>query len=348
MRVLVVNERRSEREAIVKALPRAAYAVEAVADEPSALAAMRRESAQIVIVAPHGKGDHELVRKLRSYDASGYAYILALVDGAPLQKDLSDLFGAGVNDFLRRPLCDAELIARIKAPPRRVGRSPSAAKAMALDFSAPVDVTGLRALQKLGGAVAEDIAQMLGQGISAAEGFPEGFREGLVAATIPMSLADARVEIRVSVVVDERTARWLKGAALGNPDASDDARDDALREFANLAGGALKRQALAENITLTTGIPVTEQFASSHGQRVWSLSAAEPGACIVLVAEVRSKENQRVAATELSEGMIVITDVCNDGGLLLVPAGSRLTSTSAARLGRLLGSRFFVDVAPAA
>lgn len=348
MRVLVVNERRSERDAILKALPRATYAVEAVADEPSALAAMRRETAQVVIVAPHGKEGPELLRKLRSYDASGCAYILALVDSAPLQKDLCDLFASGVNDFLRRPLCDAELIARIKAPPRRLGRSPSAAKAMTLDFSAPVDVTGLRALQNLGCAIAEDISQMVGQGISASEGFPEGFQEGLAAATIPMSLADARVEIRVSVVVDDRAARWFKGAVLGNPDAGDDARDDALREFANLAGGALKRRALAENITLTTGIPLTEQFALSHGQRAWSLSAAEPGACIVLVAEVRSKENQRVAATALSEGMIVISDVCNDGGLLLVPAGSRLTSTSAARLGRLLGSRFFVDVAPAA
>jgi hypothetical protein len=37
-----------------------------------------------------------------------------------------------------------------------------------------------------------------------------------------------------------------------------------------------------------------------------------------------------------------------DGGLLLVPAGSRLTGTSAAKLARLLGDSIYLEVAPAA
>jgi hypothetical protein len=46
--------------------------------------------------------------------------------------------------------------------------------------------------------------------------------------------------------------------------------------------------------------------------------------------------------------MVLVHDVRNEGGVLLVPAGSRLTSTSAAKLAQMLGPRFFLEVAPAA
>jgi hypothetical protein len=69
---------------------------------------------------------------------------------------------------------------------------------------------------------------------------------------------------------------------------------------------------------------------------------------IALVAETRAKENQRISAADLSEGMVIVREVRSEAGLLLVPAGSRLTSSTAAKLAQVLGPRYFVEVAAAA
>jgi hypothetical protein len=46
--------------------------------------------------------------------------------------------------------------------------------------------------------------------------------------------------------------------------------------------------------------------------------------------------------------MVLVNDLCTEGGVLLVTAGSRLTSSTAGRLAQLLGERFVVEVACAA
>ena len=43
--------------------------------------------------------------------------------------------------------------------------------------------------------------------------------------------------------------------------------------------------------------------------------------------------------------MVIVHDVRSESGALLVTAGSRLTKTTAERLGRLLGPKVFVEVA---
>jgi hypothetical protein len=122
-----------------------------------------------------------------------------------------------------------------------------------------------------------------------------------------------------------------------------------LRELANTAGGALKRAALAENIALTTGIPFSETPAPTlQAHDCWTLKLDTDDGCLALVGEIRERANQRVAASKLSEGMILAHDVRNESGILLAPAGSRLTATTANKLAQMLGPRFFLEVAPAA
>jgi hypothetical protein len=164
-----------------------------------------------------------------------------------------------------------------------------------------------------------------------------------------MSLAGDELEARVSVVVDAITIRWVKSALLGNPNASVDAVDDALRELANTAGGAVKRAALTENVVLTTGIPSTDKPGTNFEQHsCWTLAPEGSDCFVAVVGEIRQRANQRVAASQLTEGMVLAHDVRNESGILLVPAGARLTSTSAIKLSALLGPRFFLEVAPTA
>jgi hypothetical protein len=142
---------------------------------------------------------------------------------------------------------------------------------------------------------------------------------------------------------------WIRETLLGDPSAHDEATRDALRELANTAGGALKRAALTESITLTTGIPCDDSASRFPGKHLcWSLKLEGGAGCLAVVGEIRSRSNERISAARLTEGMILAHDIRNEGGVLLVPAGSRLTATSATRLAAMLGPRFFVEVAPAA
>jgi DNA-binding response OmpR family regulator len=348
LRIVLLNDKRSERESMVRALPQESYRVEAVSDEQSALAAIAREAPQVVIFGVPAKGGPDLVRRLRGADSSGQAYQLALIEAVPAGKEISNLVAAGVHDFMRRPVIDCELLERVNAPARLIRWAQSVVKPAVFDFSSTLDMTKLRAWRGLGALVAEDLAQMAGQAFSASEGWPQRFTEDYRSATIPMSLAGDQLEVRVSVVADARMLAWLRESLLGDPSANDEATDDALRELANTAGGAIKRAALCENVALTTGLPVNEAVEFPGKHQCWSLSLDAERGSIALVAEIRKRENQRIPASKLIEGMILAHDVRSEGGILLVPAGSRLTSTSAVKLAQMLGSRFLLEVAPAA
>jgi len=349
MRVLLLNDRRAERDAMVRALPQDTYRVEAVADETAALAAIAREAPQVVVFSVPPKGGQDLTRRLRGGANAAEAYLLAVVEATPANKELSNLITAGVHDFMRRPFADVELLERVKAPERLLRWSRSVSKPCAFDFSAALDVGSLRSWRNLGSLVAEDLGEMAGQAFAVTPGWPTHHPADALCASIPMSLAGDQLELRLSLVADAGALAWLRATLLGDPAASDDAARDALRELANTAGGALKRAALAEGITLTTGIPRDDTASRFPGKHLcWSLKLEAGAGCLAVVGEIRNRSNERISAAQLAEGMILAHDIRSEGGVLIVPAGSRLTATSANRLAAMLGPRYFLEVAPAA
>jgi CheY-like chemotaxis protein len=349
MRVLLLNDRRGERDAMVRALPQGAYQVEAVADEQSALAAICRQAPQVLVFSAPAKGGADLVRRLRGIENSAESYLLAVVEATPTNKELSGLVSAGVHDFMRRPFADAELLERVKAPERLLRWSRSVSKPCAFDFSDPLDVSSLRAWRNLGQLVAEDLGQMAGQRFTVSKGWPAHLDGTAVSASIPMSLAGDQLELRLSIIVDTFALAWVREVLLADASASDAATRDALRELANTAGGALKRAALSESVTLTTGLPIDDTAGRFPGiHNCWSLALEGGAGTLAVVGEIRSRANERISAAKLTEGMVVAYDVRNEKGILLVPAGARLTSTSATRLASLLGAKVFIDVAPVA
>jgi CheY-like chemotaxis protein len=350
MRVVLINDNRAERDSMVRVLERASFIVEPFGDSNGAVVAIGREAPQVVVLAMSGAGLPELIRLIRGADASGNAYILAILDGTPAGREIGPVLAAGAHDFIRRPVIDAELAARAKAPTRMIKWAQSVAKPKVFDFSMAIDIARLRMWQGMGSIVAEDFAQVVGQPLETAKGWPRRFGAGMRGATIAMSLPSEQTEVRVSIVIDPPTMAWVGAALLGDANAGEPAIDDVLRELANTAGGAVKRAALPESITLTTGIPTNDHAPRYHGEGVqcWTLTADGGKAAFAIVGEIRKRENQRVAASRLREGMVLVNDLRSESGALLVTAGSRLTSTTAMRLAQMLGERFFVEVACAA
>jgi DNA-binding response OmpR family regulator len=348
LRIVLLNDRRTERDAILRALPQE-YRAEAMGEESAALAAISREAPQVILLSVPAKGGADLVRRLRGADASGQAYLVALLEAAPAGREISNLIAAGAHDVMRRPIIDAELLERVQAPTRMLRWARAVTKPGTFDLTAALDLTALQVWKNIGCVVAEDLAQLASQPIAVCEGWPKRFDSNCRSASIPMSLAEEQLELRVSIVVDGQSSCWLRETLLGNPNAANDAVDDALRELANTAGGAIKRAALGESVILTTGLPVSDVAAAVPARHAcWSLALDGSLGSIALIAEIKRLQNQRILASKLTEGMILAHDIRNESGILLVAGGSRLTTTSANRLAQMLGPRFFLEVAPCA
>jgi CheY-like chemotaxis protein len=347
MRVVLMNDNRPERDSMVRVLQQASCIMEPFGDAKGAMAAIARESPQVIVLGMPANGGAELIRLLRGADASGHAYVLAIVAGTPGGREIAPVLAAGAHDFLRRPFVEAELVERVKAPARLIKWAGSISQQGVFDLSSSVDISRLRVWQSVGTLVAHDLAQLVGHPLETFKGWPRRFGRGARGATIAMSLASDQVEVRLSIVVDPPTALWLGAALLGDPKPADAAIDDMLRELANTAGGAVKRAALPEGISLTAGLPINDNSPRFQGEGVQTFTATADGgqACIGIVAEIRRRENQRVPASHLREGMVLVHDLRSESGALLVTAGSRLTSTSASRLAQMLGERFVIEVA---
>jgi FixJ family two-component response regulator len=350
MRVVLLNDNRAERDSMVRVLRRASPVVEAFSDANGAVASITGEAPEVIVVAMSSYGGPELIRLLRGADVSGHAYLLAVIPGTLGGREILPALAAGAQDFIRRPVVDAELVERVKAPMRMLKWARSVTKPAVFDLSMATDIRGLRVWQIMGAVVAEDLSQMVGQPLETTKGWPKRFGRDVRCATIPMSLPSDQVELRVSVVIDAASVNWLGNALLGDPRPADAALDDLLRELANTAGGAVKRAALPENVTFTAGLPISGRAPHFQGADIQSftLSADLGKACIAIVAEVRKRENLRVLACDLREGMVLVHDLRSRNGALLVTAGSRLTSTAAARVAMVLGERFVIEVSCAA
>jgi CheY-like chemotaxis protein len=277
--------------------------------------------------------------------ASCSTYVIGVLAEDADSQAVTSALEAGCHDVLQLPFSDAELWARVDVLDRLAGWP------LAPHGSRPTQrtVAAARAWRFLGDIVTQDLEQVLGM-IELSRRAP--MSPPIRIATIPMVFARDNIELAISIVADKVACAWLAATLIGDPNADDAAIDDALRELANVAGGALKRAILPEGLVLSTGLPVggdarlATELNASATVRSWCL-AVDTGAVFTVIADVRPRPNRHVPARSLREGMVIVGDVRTETGALLVDGGTRLTSSTAEHLGRLLGVTL-VEVSPAA
>src|SRR5579862_6473695 len=158
MRVLVFNDKKPERDAMMRVLQQASLTVEAVADAKAAVAAITREPPSVLILSwPAGNGAADTFRLVRGADPLGQMYVVALLDGVAGGRDIATPVAAGVHDFLRRPIVDAELVARVQAPERRIRWAKLVSQPKAFDLTGGNDVSKLAVWKGLGDVIAADL-----------------------------------------------------------------------------------------------------------------------------------------------------------------------------------------------
>jgi len=350
MRVVLVHDIHCEREPMVRALREAPCQVEGVGSVKEALAAIAQEPPDVIVALIWPYGGADVVMQLRSADGAGGAHILVVIKGDPKHLDISTYLAAGANGVVRAPIADSELVARVKHAGGALAARLQREVAPVVERSNVAIVSRLQAWQNIGSLALDDLVGVIQHPLRVCDRPPSDFASGLRGATIPMSLASANICIDVSVVTDSSGRQWLSNRLLGDPSAIDASFDDVLRELANVSGGAFKRAARSESVTLTTGLPVSNFGVAWFGSgiRCWTAMLEDGTERIAIVGRIHSVETRRVSASGLLEGMVLTSDLRSETGQLLATAGSRLTQTTATRLAKLLGSRVVVEVARAA
>jgi CheY-like chemotaxis protein len=302
-------------------------------DLEAAATELRAHPPHVLILLWPDSGGPEQLRALTAADKTGAMYVITVTAEHQPPRARASAFAAGSHDVMSSPYCAQELRARVDAR-RRLRR---------WIVTAPIEeapvrsvVEELRAWRCLGDVVTDDLEMMLGRPLTVEEGWPT-FGTSSRLATISMILPSEQLELCVSLVADTVTRRWLGELLVGDAGATDEILDDLVREMTNIAGGALKLAALAEGPILSTGIPVDGRTAPARdrGAKCWTIPL-DVGVTLAIIGEVKRRGNRRIQARRLIEGMVVVNDVRNDGGVLLLPSGTRLTTTTADRLGNLL------------
>ncbi|MBK7395711.1 MAG: response regulator [Myxococcales bacterium] len=165
MHVLIVEDIRQERELMARHLVAAGHDVTQAADAKAALQTFAERPPEVLLtdwglVGPSGL---ELIKRVRSMATPHYVYSI-VVTGRTNPADIAQVYGAGADDFLRKPVFKEELIARVEAP-KRIAQWASrlAASATVHDFTGRYDATRLRAWREVETVVTADISDMLGQ-----------------------------------------------------------------------------------------------------------------------------------------------------------------------------------------
>ena len=307
-------------------------------------AEIRHAVPDILVLEIPASGGPDLVRKICAAEPSRSMYILSVIGEHLPPRTSMSVVAAGSHDVLRAPYTAADLCAQVDIHRRLRGwiadrRTPAAKPPSS-------ELIELRAWDYLGDIIADDLEAMIGRPLELEARWPP-MTDSIQLATIAMSLPSDQLELCISIVADTASRKWLGQTLLGDPAAPEDALDDVMRELANVAGGALKRAALVEGPVLSTGIPVDGRSLPGResGARCWT-APLEGDAVIGVIGEIRRRANRRIPARRLREGMVVVGDVRNGAGVLLLPSGTRLTSTTAERLSSLL-DRMFVEVTAA-
>lgn len=344
MKVLLIDEKRRAPESL-RLLAELGHSTELVEDAAAASARLEGSSPpDLVIVRWPFPGKVDWLRRSRERSGSPYVYLIALLEHTASAGDISSLYEAGLDDFVRRPLVRAEVAGRLGAPDRMKKAYGAGAGAAGGSKSA---VARLPAYLRAGPIGGEALSSMLGPVDCAEAPVAESAVPGVRAAHVVLSLPSEETELCLSLLLEPASTASFALDLCGEADADGAVVDDMLRELANMTSGAVKAAALAANVVFTTGLPISER-ASRAGmieERFWWLLRAGTTARIGVLATVRGRANEQVMAGKLLEGMVVARDLRNRSGALIVAAGTRLTSTAAERLPRILGETFMVDVA---
>jgi two-component system phosphate regulon response regulator PhoB len=355
LRVHVVDDSRNDALLAQRCLAAAGYEVRVDNDPEAGLAKIVRDQPDVVIVdwiKPKLTG-LELAERIRMEEERiGHTYIVMLTSRVS-PTDVSRAFAAGVDDYVRKPFVREELLARV-AGVQRLKSVVRQAIQRAQRTWTQNPILALSAWKNIDSIVASELADMTTLPLSHLRKGP-GPRPPQLCAKVMFSLAQERAEVPLIIGIDAQSLSAISSAMLGEPEFNEETLREIVLEMSNVLGGAFKRKAVDEGVVFATGLPREVPIADVRGSldecedaRHWCVSTEGDEVVVEVWSGARRRENRMVRVADLVEGMVLASDVLNPAGVLLLPAGARLTETTAERARALLNPAFVIEVAAAA
>jgi CheY-like chemotaxis protein len=355
VRILAVAREPAELTRVTTLLKELGHDVRSAKSDAEAREALNTAQPQIVVVglelpAPVAL---ELIRHIRRQSTQHWPYVMAL--SRPGHEDhLDAAYVAGCDGDLRAPLSSVHVKSRLASAERICGRlDPRASSAPA---GAPVPATPATPFDPVirstaWQSMASELKNMASTflGIDAARAAIESAPKALTLARgILLSNVEHQLELRVGLATDAAGANALTVHMFG--EANPELEGDMLGELANMAMGTLKTALARDELPFTGGLPEIvspaqyyEFGATSQHQEAFVLVAQ--GARVIVRVGLTCRKNALIPVMSLREGMVLGKDVFNARGMLLVGAGTRLSSTAAERLRQALPEKQSVEVA---
>lgn len=322
-----------------------------------------------------------LTRLVRSQDSVRYVYVI-YVTASKGPEALKSAFAAGADDFMEKPISKDELVARLRAADRIVQletrlrakvrelesalRRLEAAATMAGgttvakvsmlappnptstddEFLVPRDLAEKGAWKRMEPTVRTALGDFLQRSFDAAP-VPNDFRP-TIAKSITLTSVALVMELRVTLEIEPASANAIAEGLFG-PEPDEALVDDTLAEVANLVMGGIKSSFAEDGVTLTSGLPVGVVPNARLDNPLFlreRLFACPDGTRVALALQLARCPTKRVRSFELSEGMIFAANVVNGAGMLLVPAGVRLSTATIDRVSKSLPDQAFEVIAP--
>jgi CheY-like chemotaxis protein len=336
MRVMIAHEDVAETTPARVALQGAGHHVEVVTTGEAALAALRRETFDALVIGwmmPDVDGP-TICRRLRARVGHQPVVILASpFCGAPAR---AHAVRVGADELLQQPLSPRALVDTLRKFEGKV-RAPRQVPTTASTHGLERTKTW-RDLPTLLGSTLIDCTTM----DLVWRPVPRPSDE--VRATLAMVDVEHMVEVNVGLFATRRTAAALARVMIGDVSTDPATLHDLLGELCNNVLGATKRALLAEHFTFALALessqrpPTYEGFTATLAPKVIH-TFLEGDVELCVVVGFRTPEEVTVASEDLREHMIVGEDIRNEHGALLVAAGTRLSATTAARMGQILRRR---------
>jgi DNA-binding response OmpR family regulator len=336
VKVLVVSGDAAVRRQFAESLQSPSYVVveaECASSAERALAGMP----DVIVVDWLLGGGAALIEHVRARDSRHRHYIVA-VCAKPKPSDIAAFVAAGADDFMAAEATREEIVVRVDALRRICGWATKPAHTQTIRIRKLLELDGRRVWRELDSIVTSEIGDMLGLALA-----PECSDATIRwCGSVPLTVNGEQVELQLAVGLADAGGEQFAHDVLG-AEASGAAIADALREMANVAGGAVKRAALGDGLVMTIGLPSDDDVFAMANARRWA-SATSSGLHLVFAIAAAPSQRRSMNRAELREGMVVVRDVRTTHGELIVAAGTRLTATTVARLAELLEPDARVDV----
>ncbi|HEX4452328.1 MAG TPA: hypothetical protein VH143_15735 [Kofleriaceae bacterium] len=340
MKVILAHSDASTRRRFAQWLTSANHVVHE-AGNVAAACSLVSQGADVVIADWHlAGGGASFVKYVRSLDAQ-HRHYLVVTCGRALNHDITAVVAAGADDFaITSSVTQAEMLARVDGLKRaRASAAIVGGSNKSVEFGPLFDLDKVRAWRDVDAIIASELGEQLGAPLQAVVGpsSPVAY-----SGAISLSLANEKIELQLGIGI-ERDMVAPFGAALLDGDTSEATLADALRELANVAGGAVKRGAVNDGVSFTIGLPSNAMVCDLPDTRSWYATTSS-GLRLRITAIAWASVPRSVRRADLREGMVLASDVRNAAGMLLVTAGTYLTSTTVNGLDRTLDANTPVEV----